>query len=156
MKPGSDDDQMSSQHEIDETEALEKKAQLLRQHVDILLMEADRRRHAATDAVSVKRQIGLHPGVALGIVAGFTALTVLVPILLVQRARKRNSLPARAHALREAFGRILKRPDRVAETRAHLPQKLLTAVLVATATTVAKKEIEKLLTRKPSPPAPIY
>lgn len=132
----------------DETEALQEKAQLLRRQVDILLTEADRRRHAATSALSVKRQVGLHPGVALGLVGGLAAAAVLLPILAVRRARRRNSLPARAQALRQALRRMVKRPDRVAEGRPHLPMKVLTAVLAAAASTIVKKELEKLFAQR--------
>lgn len=137
----------------EETEALERKAELLRQHVDILLLEADRRRHAATRALSVKRQVGLHPGIALGIVGGVVALAVGIPWLSIRRARKRRALPARVRALREALRRVMKRPDRVAETRPHLPEKILTATLAAAASTLARKELEKIFTRRNQPKA---
>jgi hypothetical protein len=128
-----------------ETEELELRAERLRQSVDVWLAEADRRRHAAVAAVNVRRQLSIHPGVALGFVGALMALAVGLPWLGVRRARKRRTLAYRAAALRQALGRMMKRPDRVAESPPHLPKKVLTAVAVSVATTFAKKEISKLL-----------
>jgi hypothetical protein len=128
-----------------ETEALELRAERLRQSVDVWLAEADRRRHAAVAAVNVRRQLRIHPGVAMGIAGAFVALAVGLPWLGVRRARKRRTVGYRAAALRQALGRMMKRPDRVAETPPHLPKKVLTAVVVSVATTLAKKQVSKLV-----------
>jgi hypothetical protein len=132
---------------IDDTAALERRAEHLRCRVDLLLDEADRRRHALTDAVNLKHQVQLHPAVALSIAGGLLALAIALPILGVRRRRQRESLQARAAALRQALGRMMKRPDRVAEGRPHLPMKVLSAALAAAASTIARKEIGKLMSR---------
>jgi hypothetical protein len=133
----------------DDTAALERRAEHLRCRVDLLLDEVDRRRHALTDAVNIKRQVFLHPGISLGIAGGLLALAVALPILSVRRHRRRNSLQGRALALREALRRMMKRPDRVAEGRPHVHTKVLSAFLAAAASTIAKKEIGKLMARPP-------
>jgi hypothetical protein len=135
----------------DETEVLVARADALRSSVEALLSEADRRRHAALDVVNVRRQLRLHPAVALGLAVAAVTLAVALPILGVRRARRRRSFVARASALRDALGRIMKRPDRVAETRIHLPTKVLSAALTAAAGAVARKEIERLFVRRPRP-----
>jgi hypothetical protein len=137
----------------DNSAALERRAEHLRWRVDLLLEEADRRRHVLMDAVNVRRQVRLHPGVSLGIAGGLLALAIALPIFGVRRRRRRNSLQARAAALREALRRMMKRPDRVAEGREHLPMKVLSAFLAAAASTIAKKEIGKLMARPPRRPA---
>jgi hypothetical protein len=135
----------------DESAALERRAEYLRNNLDRLLDEVDRRRHALTDALDVRRQIRLHPGVTLGIAGALLALAVALPILGVRRSRRRNSLSVRAQSLRLALARMMKRPDRVAEGRQRLPMKVLSAALAAAASTLAKKEIGKLLeARKPT------
>jgi len=130
---------------IDDTAALERRAEHLRCRVDLLLDEADRRRHALADAVNIRRQVQLHPAVSLTIAGALLALAIALPIVSVRRRRRRHSLQGRALALREAFGRMMKRPDRVAEGRPHLPMKVLSAALAAAASTIAKKEIGKLM-----------
>jgi hypothetical protein len=133
----------------DDTAALERRAEHLRCRVDLLLDEADRRRHAIADAVNLRRQVRQHPGFSLGIAGALLAFAVSLPILSVRRHRRRNSLQGRALALRQAFGRMMKRPDRVAEGRPHLPMKVLSAFLAAAASTIAKKELSKLLAGPP-------
>jgi hypothetical protein len=137
----------------DETAALERRAEHLRCRVDLLLDEADRRRHAIVDAVNLRRQVRLHPGVSLGLAGGLLALAITLPILSVRRHRRRNSLQGRAFALREALRRMMKRPDRVAEGRPHLPMKVLSAFLAAAASTIAKKELGKVLSGRTRQPA---
>ena len=105
----------------DDTAALERRAEHLRCRVDVLLDEADRRRHALVDALNIRRQVRLHPAVTLGIAGGLLALAIALPILGVRRHRRRNSLRARVLALRQALARMMKRPDQVAEGRQHLP-----------------------------------
>jgi len=133
----------------DDTAALERRAEHLRCRVDLLLDEADRRRHALTDAVNIRRQVRLHPGVSLGIAGGLLALAIALPILSVRRHHRRNSLRGRTLALREALARMMKRPERVAKVKPHLPSKVLSAFLAAVASTIAKKEIGRLLSRPP-------
>jgi hypothetical protein len=133
----------------DETAALERRAEYLRNNVDRLLDEADRRRHALMETLDVRRQARLHPGVVLGIAGGLLALAVALPILGVRRARRRNSLSGRTQALRLALSRMMRRPDRVAEGRPHLPMKVLSAALAAAASTLAKKELGRLLSSRP-------
>ena len=133
----------------DESAALERRAEYLRTHLDRLLDEIDRRRHALTEAMDLRRQVRLHPGVALGIAGGMLALAVALPLFAVRRSRRRNSWSGRAQGLSLAVRRMMKRPDRVAEGRPHLPMKLLSAALVAAASTLAKKELGKLLEARP-------
>lgn len=142
---------MKTEPEDSETASLERRAERLRRDVDALLDEADRRRHAVASAVSVKRQLVLHPGV--GIVAGAVALALAIglPLLAIRRARRRRSLGGRASALSQAMRRMMKRPERVAESPPHLPKKVLTAALAAAASTLARKQIEHFFVRGREP-----
>src|SRR5438105_936373 len=124
-----------------ETEALERRAEQLRHNVDLWLAEADRRRHAALAAANLPRQVRLHPGVAAGIAGAFLLLAVGLPLLALRRARRRATVRGRAVALRQAVGRMVRRPDRVAESPPHLPKKLLAAVATTVATTLARKQL---------------
>jgi hypothetical protein len=142
MKPSEERDR--DEIEAEDTEALERRAELLRHNVDVLLTEADRRRHAAVEALNVKRQVRLHPAITLGVLGGLVVLAIALPILGVRRLRKRRSVKGRALALREAMGRMMKRPERVAENPPHLPKKVLAAALSAAASSFAKKEVERL------------
>jgi hypothetical protein len=146
---------MTIEGKDEETVALERRAAHLRQNLDLLLDEADRRRHAITSAVNVKRQVRMHPGVALGLGGLALGLAIGLPILGVRRARRRRRLSYRAGALGKAVRRMMKRPDRVAETPPHLPKKVLTAALAAAASTLARKQIEQLLTRRRQALAPL-
>jgi hypothetical protein len=138
-----------------ETDALEQRVAHLRGRLDLWLTEADRRRHALVRAVNVPRQLRLHPDIALGIAGAVLALAVTSTILAVRRARRRRTVTARAGALYRAVGRIMKRPDRIAENPPHLPKKLLTAALTAAAGSLVRKQVERLMagrTRRALPP----
>jgi hypothetical protein len=144
----------------DETAALERRAEHLRCRVDLLLDEADRRRHALADAVNLRRQARLHPGVTLAIAGCLLSLAVVLPILGVRRRRRRSTVRARTRALREALNRMMRRPHRVAESRPRVHVKVLSAFLAAAASTIAKKEISRLMSRprRPTralPPVPL-
>jgi hypothetical protein len=134
----------------DETDALERRVAHLRGRLDLWLTEADRRRHALGRAINVPRQVRLHPGISLGIVGAVLALAISSSVLAIRRARRRRTFGGRAGALYNAFGRMMKRPDRVAETPPHLPKKVLTAALTAAASALVKKQLERLLAARPS------
>ena len=130
----------------DDTEILERQVAHLRERVDLWLSEADRRRHALARVVNVPRQVRLHPGIALAVAGGVLAAGITSVVLAIRRARHRRTLTARTGNLFRAFGRMMKRPERVAETPPHLPKKVLTAILTAAASSLVRKQLERVLT----------
>jgi hypothetical protein len=129
----------------DDTDLLERQVAHLRDRVDLWLTEADRRRHALVRAINVPRQVRLHPGVALAIAGALVAAGISSVVLAVRRGRRHRKLTVRARGLYQALGRMLKRPDRVAEKPPHLAKKLLTAILTTAATSLVRKQVERLV-----------
>ena len=83
----------------------------VRQELDTLLAEADRRRH---DVMDVRLQIRRHaPGAALTVIA---VLGAIAPLLWfgTRHRRQRRGLTAKARRLRHAVSRMVDQPDRVA------------------------------------------
>ena len=88
-------------------------AEIMRRRGELttLVAELNRRRHDLTD---VGLQLRRH---ALGVAATVLAVGAVAAgsiALGVWRARRRNTLTARGGRLREAFGRMIERPERVA------------------------------------------
>lgn len=88
-------------------------AEIMRRRGELttLVAELNRRRHELTD---VGLQVRRH---ALGVAATVLAVGAVAAgsiALGVWRARRRNTLTARGGRLREAFGRMIDRPERVA------------------------------------------
>jgi hypothetical protein len=120
---------------------------LIRNELGGLVAELDRRRHEAFD---VRLQLTRHPLVVAG-VATVVALAVGGAIALaVRSARQRESPGARARDVRAALGRIADKPRRIG-AEPSIRTKLLTALLLAVATTMAKRMTERAFARTPTP-----
>ena len=119
---------------------------VLRSELGGLVAELDRRRHEAFD---VRLQLGRHPLVLAG-VATVAALAVGGAIAIVVRnARRRRRPAARVREVRAALGRLADHPRRVA-AEPSISNKLLTAALVALATTLVKRLTERAVTATPA------
>ena len=82
-----------------------------RAQLTMLVGELNRRGHELTD---VGLQVRRH---ALGVTASVLVVGAIAAgsiVLRIWRARRRNTLRARSGRLREAFGRMIDRPERVA------------------------------------------
>lgn len=118
----------------EETLALERKADAIRREVDMLIAEADRRRHKI-----FARQLRSHPlitaGAMLAVGLGAAGMTALV----VRYYQRRYNLGERLLELGRAAGRVARRPDRIGRTDPNLPTKLAAAVGTAVVGTLAKR-----------------
>jgi hypothetical protein len=119
---------------------------LLRNELGGLVAELDRRRHQAFD---VRLQVTRHPLVVAG-VATVLALAVGGAIALTLRTARRRQRPAaRARDVRAALGRIANKPRRIG-AEPSIRTKLLTALVLAVATTMAKRMTEKAFSARAS------
>lgn len=118
----------------------------VRNGLDALVVELDRRRHLVTN---LKRQLRRHAGtIAVGAVV--VAALVVTPIVLSRtRSRRRRALArhgadlsGKARRLGQALGRIAHDPDRLAPPP---PRTLGTNTLVAIALSVAQVLAQRLL-----------
>ena len=115
----------------------------LREDLDVLVGELDRRRH---EAVDVKLQVRRHAmGVALTGIA-FVGTAAAFVWLGVWRHRRRQSLAARGSRLREAFGRMIDAPERVA-AEPTVATRIATAAVNAAIAAVIKKILERAVVR---------
>ena len=119
----------------------------VRDELDVLLGELDRRRHEALD---VPLQLRRH---AVG--AGLTALAFTLAAagsvwLTMWHRRRRARLGARVGRLSQAIARMTEHPDRVATERA-LPAKIVTAAANAAVAMLVKKLLERGLARVAKP-----
>jgi hypothetical protein len=103
--------------------------------------ELNRRGHELTD---IRLQVRRH---ALGITASVLAVGVIVAssiALRVWRSRRRNMLRARSGRLREAFGRMIDRPDRVA-VEPSATQRLIGSAGSAAAAVLIRAAMDRLI-----------
>jgi len=118
---------------------IEQDIERLRTRLDRSLAELDRRRHELTD---VRLQMRRHPAVFIG--AGAVAVLLLGGVgYAIYHARQREKLPQKARRLRIAVGRAVDRPQRVARGEAPVWEKIVAAVGVTIATSLAKKMVER-------------
>jgi hypothetical protein len=123
----------------EQAEALQRDIERLRGDLASTVGELDRRRH---DLLDVRGQLRRHPVpialvmvALLGVAAGGIAL-------VVTRNRRWQELPARLERLREAVGRMVDQPKRVA-TDPGVPRKIVAAAGGAAASLIAKKLVAK-------------
>ena len=118
---------------------IERDIEHLRVRLDHSLAELDRRRHELTD---VRLQMQRHPGVFIG--AGAFFVLVLGGVgYAIYRSRKRQELPQKARRLRIAIGRAVDKPQYVARGEPPIWEKIVAAVGVTVATSLAKKMVER-------------
>jgi hypothetical protein len=117
-------------------------AEIVRQRQELTerVAELSKRGHELTD---VGLQVRRH---ALGVTTTVLAMGAVVAgsiALGVWRARRRNTLVARGNRLREALGRMIDRPERVA-TEPTVTQRILAAAGSAAAAFLIKAALEAL------------
>src|SRR5205823_3420760 len=104
-------------------------------HLDSIVAELDRRRHAL---MSMGSRV-TRPAVLASAGGALAALTTGAVVLGVQLRHRRQRLPARVRRLREALGRMVDRPDQVARAKPTIWKKVLSTVLTAIAGVAAKR-----------------
>lgn len=118
---------------------IERDIEHLRTRLDRSLAELDRRRHELMD---VRLQMRRHPLVFAG--AGAVVVLLLGGVgYSIYRSRKREQLPQKARRLRIAMGRAVDKPEKVARGEAPVWEKIVGAVGVTIATSLAKKLVER-------------
>lgn len=118
---------------------IERDIEHLRTRLDRSLAELDRRRHELMD---VRLQIRKHPAVFAG--AGAVVVLMLGGVgYAIYRSRKREEMPQKARRLRIAVGRAVDKPEKVARGDAPVWEKIVAAVGVTIATSLAKKLVER-------------
>jgi hypothetical protein len=125
------------------TETLGAEIAVVRDELDGLLAELDRRRH---DALDVRLQLRRHSlGAALTMLALVTTTAGGV-WLGVWRHRRRAGLTAQAGRLRHAISRITEHPERV-PAEPTMAGKIVTAAASAAAAALVKKLLERAVQR---------
>ena len=114
----------------------------VRDDLDVLLGELDRRRHEVLDVPLQLRRHAL--GVGLTVLA-FTLAAAGSVGLTMWRRRRRRRLRARAGRLSQAIARMTEHPERVA-TEPTIRAKIVTAAVSAVAAALVKKLLERGVT----------
>jgi ElaB/YqjD/DUF883 family membrane-anchored ribosome-binding protein len=135
--------------DLKEIEGVEAEVDALRDRTQQIAAELERRLRARAaqaknalvrvkHAVDVREQIRLHPRITIGVSsAAAVALGIGVYVAVSRMLARRkpiNKLRGRVHAYRA----LLADPDRVLRKKEPIGKRLLTAVLVAAATTIVK------------------
>jgi hypothetical protein len=125
--------------------AIEREIRAHRGELSTLVGELNRRRQELTD---VRLQLRRHTvGVATGVLA--TGAVIVGSLVYARwRARRADSLIARGGRLREAVGRMIDRPERVA-TEPTVGQRLLASAGSAVAAVVIKAILEHFTPSSP-------
>src|SRR4051794_3309705 len=114
--------------------------QRARSRLESLVSELDRRRRDLTD---VRLQLRKHVWVVAAV--GFTLLAGLGTTIFfkVRSRRERRTLRGRVGRLREAVGRMMDAPDRVAKSEPNLLKKIAAAAASTAASNVTKNVSER-------------
>jgi hypothetical protein len=111
----------------------------VRDELDVLLGELDRRRHEALDVPLQLRRHAVGAGLT---VLAFTLAAAGSVWLTIWRRRRRARLGARAGRLSQAIARMTERPERVA-AEPTMPAKVATAAANAAVAALVKKLLER-------------
>jgi hypothetical protein len=122
-----------------------------RARLDGLVAELERRRHELTD---VRLQLRKHAPLLVTVALGAAAAIGAAVFFNVRSRRKRRTLRGRLGRLREAFGRMIESPDRVAKRAPNLVKKVATAAASAAAAKVVKSVAERAVQGLKSHPGP--
>jgi hypothetical protein len=115
----------------------------LRDDLDHLVREVDRRRHETLDlGLQVRRHT---PGAVVTIVALIGAAAGFAWVGS-WRARRRNRLMSQPDRLRQVLSRMIDHPERVAAERP-LPEKIMTAAANAAVAVIIKRILERAVVR---------
>ncbi|MGH7365933.1 MAG: hypothetical protein ACREK9_05930 [Candidatus Rokuibacteriota bacterium] len=125
--------------------AIEQEITRLRDELGALGDELERRWHDLTDVRLQVRRHGL--AVTLSALAAGAAAAGSVA-LGIRRARRRSTLVARGRRLRDAVGRMVERPERVA-VDATATQRIIAAAGSAVAAFAIKAALERLARNRP-------
>jgi hypothetical protein len=140
MNPtGTENGNVQARSPRETTRQLDGEIAALREELADLVGELDRRRHELLD---IKGQAKRH---ALEMALTGTALVATAAGFVwlgAWRSRRRQSLRSRAGRLREAFSRMLAKPERVA-AEPTVPAKIFTAAANAAVATAIKKVVER-------------
>ena len=138
---------MSDPSDEARAERLQHEIESVRENLGGLVSELDHRRHEAFDVGLQLRQHAVPLIIAGTALLGVTAGGVT---LAIRRSRARNSFPARALRLGQAFKRMAEHPERQAAPPPNLGLKILAAAGAAAASMLARRLMQRLLA---SPPA---
>jgi hypothetical protein len=134
-------------------EALGSEIAVVREDLDTLLGELDRRRHEAFD---VQLQVRRHALGAFLMVVALVATATGSMWLTLWRRRRREQLGARASRLRQAVSRMTEHPERVA-AEPTVAGKIATAAANAAVAALVKKLLERavewVIEERPERPA---
>jgi hypothetical protein len=120
---------------------------VLRNELGGLVDELDRRRHEAFD---LRLQASRHPLVVAGVATVLALVVGAAVAVAIRDTRRRRSPTARARDVRAALSRLAEHPRRVAADPS-MANKLVTAALLAIATTLAKRLTVRAVTATPAP-----
>ncbi len=156
--------------DVDEVAAVEREVDELRERTEALLAELEHRIRDGVDrargtVARVKRAVDVpahmkalpaaikrHPRTAAGIGFGTLALAGLGIVWAVRRRRAAARPWNRVRARAAAYRAILADPRAVLKPRVPIWRRLLAAVLVTDATTIARKLVARAIDRVAAPP----
>jgi hypothetical protein len=127
----------------EEARALERKANAIRREVDLLIAEADRRRHRM-----LGRQFQVHPLVTVGAALLLGAAAVGGVVVFARRYQRRNSLSGRLTELGRAVVRVARRPEKIGRQDPNLMAKLAAAFGTAVVGALGKRSVSGLMPEK--------
>jgi hypothetical protein len=123
-------------------ERLQHEIESVRENLGGLVSELDHRRHEALNVGLQLRRHALPLAIAGAALLGLTAGGIA---LAIRRSRARNSLPARAVRLGQAFKRMVDHPEQQAPPPPNLGLKILAAAGAAAASVLARRLMQQLL-----------
>jgi hypothetical protein len=107
-----------------------------------LLAELDRRRHQLTD---MRRQLRQHPVAIIGTLTATLGLIAAVTYRGLSTRAERRTFSGRAGRLRQALGRAIEHPERVARSEPSAGKKILVAAATSAVSVIARRLAQKYI-----------
>jgi hypothetical protein len=138
---GSTTVELTGSDEREEPEELEREVEDIRENIDDIVTELDRRKDELFDW---KLQAQKHKVLLLAVAASCLVGFSLTVGLGVARRRRRNRFFARAGRLRDALARMIEHPELVAQPQPGVGKRALTAAVGAAVGALAKALVRQV------------
>jgi hypothetical protein len=133
--------ELTGSEKPEEPQELEREVEDIRENIDDIVTELDRR---GQELLDWRLQLRKHKVLLLAVTAGCLAGLSLTLALGMAKRRRRNRFLAKAGRLREALARMIAHPERVAQPQPGIGKRALSAAVGAGVSALAKTIVNQL------------
>jgi len=140
--------ELNGSEKPEEPQELEREVEGIRENIDDIVTELDRRGHELLDW---RLQLRRHKVLLLAVTAGCLAGLSLTVALGMAKRKRRNRFLAKAGRLRDALARMIAHPERVAQPQPGIGKRALSAAVSAGVGALAKTLVNQLAEAQEEP-----